>query len=176
MLKKRDGQLIPILGKGSDIDANNVVFDDGKNLEEKIVSGEIGGNIKVGDVSTVTADTDTPAAVTVALDQNGEVDFKFTIPKGGTGSSPYSVQIISTNGDKFKTGQITSTTLYAYVYSGLDDVTGLLDASCFKWSRKSDDPDADYQWNSAHTAGSKSITLTDNDVQNRAIFECDIIL
>jgi hypothetical protein len=86
----------------------------------------------------------------------------------------YKVEIESTNGLIFKNGNI-NTILNAKVYRGTQDVTDTIDASRFKWTRISDDPVADEAWNSAHSTGTKSITVTSDDVHVRATFRVDIL-
>ena len=82
--------------------------------------------------------------------------------------------ITSSNGNVFKNGQI-STTLSASVFSWDEDITDSLDANQFVWTRVSDDPVADEQWNHDHYGGTKQIQVTDQDVHKRATFFCDLI-
>ena len=82
--------------------------------------------------------------------------------------------IISSNGNIFKNGNI-STTLSAKVYSWDEDITDTLDDNQFRWTRVSADAAADTLWNQAHYGGTKSITITGNDVSARATFYCDLV-
>ena len=82
--------------------------------------------------------------------------------------------INSSNGNIFKNGQI-STVLTATVFSWDTDVTDQYDPNQFIWTRVSDDSDADDIWNINHYGGTKSITITNEDVQTRATFYCDLI-
>jgi hypothetical protein len=50
------------------------------------------------------------------------------------------------------------------------DVTDEYDASCFTWTRTSRDNDADTYWNIRHSIGTKTITITANDVKVNADF------
>jgi len=86
----------------------------------------------------------------------------------------YKVDIISTNGQIFKNG-IINTTLIARVYHGITDVTDNIDASRFRWTRTSSDPQGDINWNTAHFGGTKQIALTSADVFARATFSCEIL-
>jgi hypothetical protein len=86
---------------------------------------------------------------------------------------PFYLQILSSNGSVFKNGQV-STTLTAKVYNGTSDVTDTIDASKFTWTRISSDSSGDASWNSAHSSGTKSITITPSDVNIRAVFQCEI--
>ncbi len=82
--------------------------------------------------------------------------------------------ITSTNGNIFKNGDIR-TTLKATVYSWDEDITDTLDPNQFIWTRVSDDADADDIWNIDHYGGTKEIEITNEDVQVRATFYCDLI-
>nr|DAZ85038.1 MAG TPA: tail protein [Caudoviricetes sp.] len=86
----------------------------------------------------------------------------------------YRLVISSSNGNIFKNSDI-STVLSATVFSWDDDVTDELDPNQFIWTRVSDDHEADAQWNHDHYGGTKSITVTSDDVTRRATFFCDLI-
>ena len=86
----------------------------------------------------------------------------------------YRLVISSSNGNIFKNGDI-STVLSATVYSWDEDVTKSLDDNQFIWTRVSGDADADLIWNQKHAGGTKSITITNDDVRVRATFCCDLI-
>ena len=86
----------------------------------------------------------------------------------------YRLIINSSNGNIFKNGEI-STVLTAVVYSWDEEITDTLDDNQFIWTRVSDDSDADAIWNAAHFGGTKSITITKDDVKVRATFYCDLI-
>lgn len=86
----------------------------------------------------------------------------------------YRLVISSSNGNIFKNGNI-STVLTATVFSWDKDVTDELDDNQFIWTRVSSDTEADKTWNSAHFGGTKSITITNDDVKARATFYCDLI-
>jgi hypothetical protein len=85
----------------------------------------------------------------------------------------YTSEIVSTNGNLFKNGAI-STTLFARVSKGSADVTDTLAASQFIWTRVSDDAAGDATWNSQHSAGAKSINITTADVYVAATFTCTV--
>ena len=86
----------------------------------------------------------------------------------------YRLVISSSNGNIFKNGNI-STVLTAAVFSWDKDVTDELDDNQFIWTRVSSDTEADKAWNTAHFGGTKSITITNDDVKARATFYCDLI-
>lgn len=86
----------------------------------------------------------------------------------------YRLVISSSNGNIFKNGNI-STVLTATVFSWDKDVTDELDDNQFIWTRVSSDTEEDKAWNSAHFGGTKSITITNDDVKARATFYCDLI-
>ena len=86
----------------------------------------------------------------------------------------YRLVISSSNGNIFKNGDI-STTLSATVFSWDEDVTDELDPNQFVWTRVSDNPEADINWNHDHFGGTKTIEITTDDVVQRATFFCDLI-
>jgi len=86
----------------------------------------------------------------------------------------YKVEIFSTQGKIFKNGE-GATDLIARVYKGTTDITAEIDANNFKWTRVSADPDSDIIWNNTNASGTKQITVTDEDVHNRATFNCEIL-
>lgn len=89
------------------------------------------------------------------------------------GVSPYRVEILSENGLIFKNG-IVQTTLSAIVYKGADDVTNVLDANQFRWKKINYDGTLDIAWNNIHAGGTKTITITSEDIYKRATFNCEI--
>ena len=86
----------------------------------------------------------------------------------------YEVSIISSNGDIFK-NNVISTVLKAQVRSGNEDITHKFNDDQFIWSRSSDEPEADIIWNRNHMVGSKTLTITNDDVTNKATFNCHLI-
>lgn len=93
---------------------------------------------------------------------------------GADGQNALMLQIVSSNGNIFKNGDI-NTVLSAVVYSGTTDVTDEYDNNAFIWTRVSADTDADAAWNAAHAGGTKQISITTSDVYVRATFFCDLI-
>ncbi|MDY3988795.1 MAG: phage tail protein [Massilioclostridium sp.] len=89
-------------------------------------------------------------------------------------SKMYRVQIVSSNGNIFKNGLI-STTLRAILYSWDKNITAETDASRFRWTRISADEEGDKAWNTSHFGGTKEITITSDDVQSRATFQVDVL-
>jgi phage-related protein len=86
----------------------------------------------------------------------------------------YRLVITSSNGNIFKNGNI-STTLTATVFSWDENITDTLDDNQFIWTRVSSDTEDDKLWNDAHYGGTKTITITNDDVKVRATFCCDLI-
>lgn len=84
------------------------------------------------------------------------------------------VQIISQNGLLFKNG-IIQTTLQAIVYRGKDNITNVLDANQFRWTKTLSDGTQDDDWNNRNAGGTKSITVTASDIYRRATFNCEIV-
>lgn len=92
--------------------------------------------------------------------------------KGDTGAS-YRVEIISSNGSVFKNGVI-NTVLSAIVYKNEENITDLLNASSFKWTKTNADGSLDTAWNIEHAGGAKTVTITSEDIRTRSSFKCDI--
>lgn len=94
--------------------------------------------------------------------------------KGEAGTSPYLVRIDSTNGNIFRNGEI-ETVLTATVLHGDKDVTNDIIPGRFLWTRVSTDAQGDVLWNEQKSKNrSKQITITSDDVRNRATFFCTI--
>lgn len=93
---------------------------------------------------------------------------------GEDGESPYNVELISSNGLIFKNGVI-STIIHAIVFKGNENITDLLDANQFRWTKTNADGSPDLIWNAMHAGGTKSIIIETNDVNKRATFSCDIV-
>ena len=87
----------------------------------------------------------------------------------------YRVQIESDNGNIFKNGDIQCV-LSCKVYSWDNDITDEINASNFKWTRKSKNTEEDAKWNARHFGGSKMLTLTQEDVYGRSVFYCEVTL
>ena len=90
------------------------------------------------------------------------------------GQDAISVDIISTNGLVFKNDEI-QTTLIARVYKGDKDITDTIDAARFRWTNVNADGTKDTAWNTAHFGGAKQVTVTGEDILNRATFNCEIL-
>lgn len=86
----------------------------------------------------------------------------------------YKLEIISSNGQVFKNGDI-NTTLEARVYHGIEDVTDQFDSSKFRWTRISNDTEDDTRWNNKYFGGTKNVTVSNLDVQVRATFSCRLL-
>lgn len=89
-------------------------------------------------------------------------------------TSSYKVEIISSNGLIFRSGNV-STVLEARVFEGAEDITDKINSAYFIWKRKSNDSEGDRLWNMEHAGGTKSITITPEDVQVRATFYCELV-
>ena len=108
----------------------------------------------------------------------GDVVFKkvFTVTKdkqGVAGEHAYKTEVLSSNGDRFYKNQIDSV-LTARLKKGTEDITDSVPESYFLWRRVSNEPDGDIIWSNAH-AGMKQITITNEDVHVKAVFNCDIL-
>lgn len=83
----------------------------------------------------------------------------------------FQVQIVSSNGNIFKNGQI-ETTLSVVLMVAREDMTNEYDEACFRWTRKSSDSEGDRIWNMVNSTGQKSIDISGDDVVGRATFFC----
>lgn len=92
----------------------------------------------------------------------------------GKNGRQYELDIVSSNGNIFKNGNI-NTTLSAVLYEYGEVVTDNYNENCFIWTRTSSDIEGDKIWNSSHAGGSKSIEITSSDVFGKAVFSCDFI-
>lgn len=157
-----------------------------ENTSEWDISVEVTTGIQ-GSLSS-SKDTYKVSAMTV---DSGEITFiakyktttltkvaKISKVKQGTpgedGESPYNVELISSNGLIFKNGVI-STIIHAIVFKGNENITDLLDANQFRWTKTNADGSPDLVWNAMHAGGTKSIIIETDDVNKRATFSCDII-
>ena len=61
------------------------------------------------------------------------------------------------------------------VYSWDKEITDTLDASAFNWHRNSGDAAADAEWDEAHF-GTKTITVSTEDVTDNASFYCEVTI
>ena len=87
----------------------------------------------------------------------------------------YRVVIESDNGNIFKNGDVNCT-LRCRVYSWDDDVTDDINAAYFTWTRKSKNAADDTRWNTNHSGGTKTLTITPSDVYGRSVFYCTVTL
>ena len=95
--------------------------------------------------------------------------------KGEQGEAAVTLIVVSDQGNIFRPA-LTDTTLEVRVYQGGEEITSQYDASRFRWTRSSLDSTADEIWNSAHySVGTKSLHITDEDVESRATFFCELI-
>lgn len=85
----------------------------------------------------------------------------------------WKVEIVSSNGLIFK-NNIIDTVLSAKVYKGKKEMTDELDASKFTWRRTSMNKERDAKWNDLDGVGVKQITITREDINQRATFSCEI--
>lgn len=98
-----------------------------------------------------------------------------TITKLYDGEDAYRVEISSSSGDNFINGDITST-LTARVYKGSREITTALPPSFFSWTRTSHDPTSDNVWNQLHEGVGNTLTIGDEDIFRKAVFECVVHL
>ena len=87
----------------------------------------------------------------------------------------YRIVIESNNGDTFKNNDVNCT-LTCHVYSWDDEITETIDESNFIWTRKTNNSDGDAVWNANHSTGTKSITITSSDTEDKTVFYCSVNL
>lgn len=108
---------------------------------------------------------------TMYFEAFGFINLSEEIP-GPPGEDVIAVQLFSSNGNIFRSGQCF-TTVSVTVWKGDEDITSLLDESRFTWKRTSGNPMADEQWNTSSKAlNRKSLELSPDDVSGRAVFAC----
>ena len=93
---------------------------------------------------------------------------------GRDGQDAYSLVITSSGGQIFRPSGV-STTLNATLYYGATDITYLIPAGDYRWTRSSDDPIADTLWNKLDLTG-YGIDICPDDVSQRAVFDCQVSL
>lgn len=136
----------------------------------------------------VKTDENGKVSITEILDGNGDQfgikyqEFQDTITSTTTNldkkiedNLQYKLEVSSSNGNIFTNGQI-DTYLTVTLYRGNNDVTNDYPDSHFIWSRQSSDSDLDDYWNSQHTAGSRTLHITREDIFKKAQFRCSFIL
>lgn len=90
---------------------------------------------------------------------------------GKDGISPINLVIESSNGYQFKNG-IINTTLTARLYQNNEEIDSDGTQYAYVWSKTNADGTEDTAWNLAHQASQKTITITYEDVKQRATFDC----
>ena len=89
---------------------------------------------------------------------------------GPPGEDAVIVKIDSTAGNFFRMGNV-STSLIAHVYKGTTDITSQV--SSFDWYRRLPNGDRDTTWVSPST--SNLLPLTPSDVDEKAVFVCEVM-
>ncbi|MBB5887753.1 phage tail spike protein [Lactovum miscens] len=87
------------------------------------------------------------------------------------GTSPINLVIESSNGYQFK-NNIINTVLTARLYQDNNEIDTDGTEFVYVWTKINADGAVDTTWNLQHQAGSKSITITNSDLQQRATFDC----
>lgn len=95
-----------------------------------------------------------------------------------TDTSNYKLELLSTNGTQI-TDESFYTTLYVKLYKDNKDVTDITSESNFKWTRYSGNSETDRlkdaAWNLRYAAGAKEIFVTREDVNRKALFQCQYV-
>lgn len=148
----------------NDMIANNTISKE--KLSFQAVEQDADGKIHVSDV-IVNGQGINASFTTI---ENSMSDMQTQID-GIKTSTPYTMNIFSSNGTIFRPGMI-NTTLTPSLYLGQSDVTDMYDETHFVWTRQSADSDGDHYWNAAHTNGIKNLHITSDDVLGGASFTC----
>lgn len=148
----------------NDMIANNTISKE--KLSFQAVEQDVDGKIHVSDV-IVNGQGINASFTTI---ENSMSDMQTQID-GIKTSTPYTMNIFSSNGTIFRPGMI-NTTLIPSLYLGQSDITDMYDETHFVWTRQSADSDGDHYWNAAHTNGIKNLHITSDDVLGGASFTC----
>lgn len=97
------------------------------------------------------------------------------LEKSAAGKDAVIVNIMSSNGNIFQNGSV-STTLTAYVTKGDTDITDSIPASRFSWEKESNNKDTDKIFNETHGGHGPILELTPDDIWGRATFNCIVSL
>lgn len=97
------------------------------------------------------------------------------LEKSAAGKDAVVVNIMSSNGNIFQNGSV-STTLTAYVTKGDRDITDSVPASRFSWEKESNNKDTDKIFNETHVGHGPILELTPDDIWGRATFNCIVSL
>ena len=89
-------------------------------------------------------------------------------------SKMYRTEIV-TEGVSIFREKTQRSTVRCKVYSWDNEITDTLPASAFNWHRNSGDSTADAAWDAAHT-GTKTITVSTEDVTDNASFFCEVTI
>lgn len=98
-----------------------------------------------------------------------------TLSKLYCGEDAITIQVLSSDGNNFINGEI-ETTLEAHVFRGSRDITQDIAPSLFSWVRISENTDSDNSWNLLHQGVGNTITINDEDVFRKAVFECQVTI
>ncbi|UGO48027.1 tail endopeptidase [Bacillus phage vB_BanS_Skywalker] len=85
----------------------------------------------------------------------------------------YKIEFHSTKGFTFKNGQI-DTDITARVFRGQSEITDTILPSGFIWTKYDKDGVLDTAWSNAHVGVGNKISVTAVDVNQKAIFKCEI--
>lgn len=93
--------------------------------------------------------------------------------------SNISCYIQSTNGDVFRPGQSTTTTLTPRAFKNGLEITDTLPDSAFRWTRTSfipqTAPNDDATWNSNHSSGYRTVEVSTDTINARATYTLEIL-
>ena len=104
-------------------------------------------------------------------DNPGEYKDVTDVAEGADGEDAIYIVIDSTAGNFFKHGAV-STSLIAHVYQGVTEITSQFNT--FRWYRRLSDGTEDLSWHTDET--SNRLDLTTADVNDRAVFVCEVVI
>lgn len=127
-------------------------------------------------VITATSSVTTGGMIEIPIvvhETDGDITFMrvFSYSIAYAGEDAITVRIDSSSGNIFK-NNIISTILTCNVFKGETNITS--QATAFKWIKKDQWGTVDNSW--TRTIAGNAITITNNDVLSKAIFECEVTL
>ena len=88
---------------------------------------------------------------------------------------PYRYEILSTKGDVFMNSNI-DTEITVKLFKGNEDITSKLSPNNIVWTKTNDDGTLDTVWNASNIGVGKTIRVTHNEVNVKAIFDVELFI
>lgn len=165
-------------GEGVLIDSTGIhasAISDGLIVNQMIGDGQVSKS-KL-DFNIVEADEDGKVDISVIKIDGEDFYAKYTTMESTVNglaqkveqNTTYILYIDTPNGTRMRPEGLT---LNAVLFHNSQNVTVDYDSSCFTWTRQSADSYGDIYWNDTHKEGTKTITITSNDLYKEATFKC----